>query len=186
VEGHPMLQAMADASEQRVLLITTSGKNYIYEDETERPTRIIVLDIDARHYQCAVNEAPWSYKGAEASHINEILREEKANEFRKVVSSAHRQKKGRRRKWKKSRKKSILIIFIFIFLFVVGKNGGKFYFRKIRLISEIARYKALSPNPYKYLSLGRYIYINFIFIYIGLLTTATRNFCGRFEVLDGK
>ena len=90
VEGHPMLQAMADASEQRVLLITTSGENYIYEDETERPTRIIVLDIDARYYQCAVNEAPWSYKGAEASHINEILREEKANEFRKVVSSAHR------------------------------------------------------------------------------------------------
>ena len=95
-------------------------------------------------------------------------------------------KKGRRRKWKKSRKNSILIIFIFIFLFIVGKNGGKFHFRKIRLISEIARYKALSPNPYKYLSLGRYIYINFIFIYIGLLTTATRNFCGRFEVLDGK
>ena len=89
-------------------------------------------------------------------------------------------------KWKKSQEISILIIFIFIFLFVVGKNGGKFHFRKIRLISEIARYKALSPNPYKYLSLGRYIYINFIFLYIGLLTTATRNFCGRFEVLDGK
>jgi len=60
-------------------------------------------------------------------------------------------------------KKFYFNYFFFIFLFVVGKNGGKFYFRKIRLISEIARYKALSPNPYKYLSLGRYIYINFIF-----------------------
>ena len=83
-------------------------------------------------------------------------------------------------------KKKYFNYFYFYFLFVVGKNGIKAHFRKIRLISEIARYKALSPNPYKYLSLGRYIYINFIFLYIGLLTTATRNFCGRFEVLDGK
>ena len=93
---------------------------------------------------------------------------------------------GMGRKWKKSRKKSILIIFYFYLFLFLEKNGIKAHFRKIRLISEIARYKALSPNPYKYLSLGRYIYINFIFLYIGLLTTATRNFCGRFEVLDGK
>ena len=93
---------------------------------------------------------------------------------------------GMGRKWKKSRKISILIIFYFYLFLFLEKNGIKAHFRKIRLISEIARYKALSPNPYKYLSLGRYIYINFIFLYIGLLTTATRNFCGRFDVLDGK
>jgi len=84
VDSHPMLEAIARASEQHVLLIPSVGSNFKYGVE-DRPLVTIALEVAEQHYVRVVSEMPWSYVGDAAAEIGASLQSEHESAFQEMM-----------------------------------------------------------------------------------------------------